>query len=368
MKSIINQVKTAAMAILAASALIFSSCNDKIEDIPGTPAAAGQTLAEKINTDPNYSILRTALTRTGMINVLGIPGNNLTIFAPDNNAFIASGLSEATVNALPVATVTALVQYHILTTRVPASGFVNSYGASTPQTPNAQLPTLLQLPGGNPLVRMNAFPAKNGANSFVNNMPIAATDAVTATNGIMHRIPFILQPPAQVVKQLIAADANLSLFAALVLRADVGQPAGLTRLDSVMNFGVTNITVFAPTNASIKGLINVLSGGAVPLAAPDATFVAFINANIPVATARGVVAYHMLGNRAFSVNLPLTTSPLVTLLGGAPFPPVTVDRSTAVPRLLGAANGAGNFSNFTATDRLGVNGVLHVIDRVLLPQ
>ncbi|MBL7727754.1 MAG: fasciclin domain-containing protein [Dinghuibacter sp.] len=366
MKSLMNQVKQGMAALLAASVLILSSCNDKIEDLPGTPATAGQTLAEKVNTDPNYSILRLALTRTNMMNVLGITGNNLTVFAPDNNAFIASGLSEATVNVLPLTTLTPLVQYHILATRIPSTGFVTSYAGN--QTPNAQMPTLLQLPGGNPLVKMNAFPAKNGANSFVNNMPITAADVVTGTNGVMHRIPFILQPPSQVVKQLIAADANLSLFAALVLRGDVGQPAGLTRLDSVMNFGVANVTVFAPNNASIKGLINFLSGGAVPLGAPDATFIGFINANVPVATARGLVAYHMLGNRAFSVNLPLTTSTLVTLLGGSPFPPVTVDRSTAAPRLLGAANGPGNFSNFTATDRLGVNGVLHVIDRVLLPQ
>jgi Fasciclin domain len=202
----------------------------------------------------------------------------------------------------------------------------------------------------------------------VNNLPIVQADAVTASNGVMHRIPFIVQPPTFLVKQLIAGDANLSLFAALVQRGDVGQPPGLTRLDSVMNFGVTNITVFAPNNASVKGLINVLSGGAIPLGAPDATFIGFINTTLPVANARGVVAYHMLGSRAFSVNLPLSTLPIATLVGPPPAPQLTVDRSAAAPRLLGAANGPGNFSNFTATDRMGVNGVLHVIDRVLLPQ
>jgi uncharacterized surface protein with fasciclin (FAS1) repeats len=340
----------------------LSSCNKGFENVPATTVASTDlTLGEKINTDPNYSILRTALTRTGMINVISTKGGNYTVFAPDNNAFIASGLPDAVVQVVPITTLTPLIQYHIMTTKVTSAGIPATF-------PNLQMPTILQLPGGNPLVRMNVFPGKNGPAFYVNNLPIVQPDAITGSNGVMHRIPFILQPPAQVVKSVIAADANLTLFAALVLRGDVGQPAGLTRLDSVMNFGIANVTVFAPNNNSIKGLINVLSGGAVPLAAPDATFLAFINANIPVATARGVVAYHMLGSRAYSVNLPLTTSTITTLVGAPPFPQLTVDRTTATPRLLGAANGAGNFSNFTATDRNAVNGVIHVIDRVLLPQ
>jgi uncharacterized surface protein with fasciclin (FAS1) repeats len=361
MKYMIKKLKTGMAMLTVASALIFSACNDKIEDIPSPAAASGQTLGEIINTDPNYSILRLGLTRSGMMNTVGLSGNNLTIFAPDNNAFIASGLSEAVVNVLPLTSLVPVIQYHIMATKVTSAGIPSTF-------PNVQLPTLLQLPGGNPLVKMNVFPGKNGTNFFVNNLPIVQPDAITGSNGVMHRIPFILQPPQQLVKQLIAADANLSFFAAIVLRGDVGQPAGLTRLDSVMNFGVANVTVFAPTNASIKGLINVLSGGAVPLAAPDATFLAFIANTLPVASARGVVAYHLLGSRAFSVNLPLTTSTITTLVGAAPAPQLTVDRTNPTPRLLGAANGPGNYSNFTATDRLGVNGVLHVIDRVLLPQ
>jgi uncharacterized surface protein with fasciclin (FAS1) repeats len=319
------------------------------------------TLGEKINADPNYSILRNALNRSGLINLVSTKGNNITIFAPDNNAFIASGLSDATVSVLPLASLTPLIQYHIIATSLPSASISSNF-------PNMQMPTILQLPGGNPLVRMNAFPDKNGPSYYVNNMPVVQPDAVIGSNGVMHRIPFILQPPTQVIKSIISADANLTLFSAIVQRGDVGQPAGLTRLDSVMNFGIANITVFAPNNNSIKGLINVLSGGAIPLAAPDATFLAFIANNLPVANARGVVAYHMLGSRAYSVNLPLATGTIQTLVGAPPFPQLTVDRSTAVPRLLGAANGAGNYSNFTATDRNAVNGVLHVIDRVLLPQ
>jgi uncharacterized surface protein with fasciclin (FAS1) repeats len=350
-------------AIIATLAIagVLASCNEKIEAVPDPVVpATGQTLGQLINGNPNYSILRTGLVRTGLLNTLSAPGNTFTVFAPDNNAFINSGLSEATVQALPLATLTPVIQFHLVPTTIP--------GAAIPSTfPNTQMPTALVLPGGNPLVRMNVFPGKNGGSPFVNNMPVVQADALVGSNGVAHRIPFILQPPSTVLAQQIYTDPNHTLLNTLIQRADVGQ-TGLNRLDSVLKFGVANVTVFAPTNNAIKGLINVLSGGAVPLAAPDATFVAFINTNIPVATARGVVAYHLLGSRAFSVNLPLTTSTIQTLVGASPLPQLTVDRSGASPRLLGAGNGAGNFSNFTAVDRNAVNGVWHVIDRVLLPQ
>lgn len=356
---ITNKIRTVIIP-LGMMVVLFSSCNKDLEEITSAVPVTTPTLADIINTDANYSILKNALTRANLLTTLGTKGGTYTVFAPDNNAFIASGLSDAVVSVLPLSTLTPLMQYHVIAETIPS--------ASIPAVfPNLQMPTLLQLPGGNPLVRMNVFPGKNGTNYFVNNMPIIQPNAVVTTNGVMHRIPFILQPPSLVLAQMIYTDPNHTLFTALVQRGDVGQ-VGLSKLDSVLKFGVANVTVFVPTNLAIKQLINVLSGGAIPLGAPDATFIGFINTNLPVATARGVVAYHMLGSRAFSVNLPLTTSTISTLVGAPPLPQLTVDRTTPSPRLLGAGNGPGNYSNFTAVDRMAVNGVWHVIDRVLLPQ
>lgn len=370
----INQVKTG-IAMLLAAALFFVSCNDKIEAVPGTPAATGETLAEKINADANYSILRVGLNRTGLINTIGNRGGSYTVFAPDNNAFIASGLSEATVNALPIATLTGLMQYHIVTNKLPA--------AAIPSTtfPNLQVPTLIQLPGGNPLVRMNIFPGQNGGNFFVNNMPIVQVDAVTGVNGVMHRVPFVVQPPSTVLAQQIYTDPNFTYLTAAIARADSGQ-VGLNRLDSVLKFGAANVTVFAPTNAAFQATLTALITQAlinqgVPPATAATTATALASSPtvfsnpalygaLTAQVVRGVVAFHMLGSRAFSVNLPLTTSTIQTLVGPSPFPQLTVDRSTALPRLTGPGNG-GAFANFTAIDRMGVNGVWHVIDRVLLP-
>ena len=155
---------------------------------------------------------------------------------------------------------------------------------------------------------------------------------------------------------MTAADADLSFFRAAVARADSGQ-VGLNRLDSVMKFGLANVTVFAPSNDAVKQLLMYMG-----LPPTEAAF-----DYIAVPTVRGLVAYHMLGVRAFSVNLPATTSTIQTLLGASPYPPLTIDRTTALPRLTGPGNG-GMYANFLYTDRNAVNGVVHKIDMVLLPQ
>lgn len=353
---------------------LFSSCNKKLEEITAATPVTSPTLADLINSDASYSILKNALTRTGLITMLGTKGGTYTVFAPDNNAFIASGLSDATVSALPIATLTGLMQYHIIAETIPA--------ASIPSTfPNVQMPSLIQLPGGNPLVRMNIFPGKNGANYYVNNMPIVQPNAVVATNGVMHRVPFVVQPPSLVLAQMIYTDPNFTYLTAAIQRADSGQ-VGLNRLDSVLKFGAANITVFAPTNAAFQTLLTgaitiALINQGVPPATAAATAAALASSPtvfsnpalygaLPAITVRGIVAYHLLGSRAFSVNLPLSTSTIQTLIGPPPFPQLTVDRNTASPRLKGPGNASP--ANFTAIDRLAVNGVWHVIDQVLMPQ
>jgi uncharacterized surface protein with fasciclin (FAS1) repeats len=433
MKNIFKNIKKSVGIILVSTSILITSCNKGFEEVPtvSTPSSV-KTLAEIINSDANYSILRDGLIRAGLMNQLAVQGTNVTIFAPDNNAFIASGLSAAVVAAVPLTTLVPLLQYHMVQTRLP--------GTSIPSTfPNVQMPSLLQLPGGNPLVRMNIFPAKNGTNYFVNNLPIVQTDAIVASNGIMHRVPFIVQPPQQLLAQMIYTDPNFTYLTAAIARADSGQ-VGLNKFDSIIKFGVANVTVFAPNDNAFKTLLfgvayqgvsqaayrtvyrttfvadstvvynTQIAGGATPAAATaaaiasatiagNAAATAYVNnpvnmatfatqataltsnpvtffnnpafyGALPASSVRGIVAYHILTSRAYSVNLPLTTSNITTALNGAisGHPGITVDQSTANPRLLGFGNGAGNYSNFVATDRNGVNGVWHVIDRVLLPQ
>ena len=304
-----------------------------------------------IETDASFSVLKAAAIKAGVLDLLKTKGASYTVFAPDDAAFALSGINVAVINAMPAADLKSLLSYHVIPQSLPSAQITSSF-------PNVQMPTLLAIPSPAPFTaftKMNVFPSKRGSALFANNIPVKQAD-VTVGNGVIHKVAAVVAPPTKLIGQITGEDADLSFFRAAVARADSGQ-VGLNRLDSVMKFGLANVTVFAPSNDAVKKLL--VAFGLPPV---EAAF-----DFVPVQTVRGLVAYHMLGSRAFSVNLPATTGTIATLLGASPFPPITVDRSTTLPRLTGAGNG-GQFANFLSMDKNAVNGVVHKIDMVLLPQ
>jgi uncharacterized surface protein with fasciclin (FAS1) repeats len=346
----INYKKTFRLTIAAFTLLVFYSCNKEFDKITSNQIGVigGQTAGDLIDSDQSFSILKAALSKAGMLATLKNPGSRFTVWAPDDAALTASGISLNVVNTLPASQLQSIFSYHIIPQALPASQIPTSF-------PNIQMPTLLPLSQTNPLVKMSIFPSRRDNSLFVNNIPVTQSDIVVA-NGVVHKVARLVAPPTQLIAQVLAADPELSFFRAAIARADSGQ-VGLNRLDSAMRFGLANLTVFAPDNDAVK---QFLIGLGLPPVEAAFNF-------LPVQTVRGVVAYHLLGVRAFSVNLPSTTSPILTLLGGSPFPALTVDRSLLIPRLLGAGNG-DQYANFLSVDKHAVNGVVHIIDRVLRPQ
>jgi hypothetical protein len=77
---------------------LFSSCK---KDDPVTPAV--KNIAEIVASDANFSLLYQAVTKAGLATALS--SGSLTVFAPDNAAFAASGITSATINSLSVAQV-----------------------------------------------------------------------------------------------------------------------------------------------------------------------------------------------------------------------------------------------------------------------
>jgi uncharacterized surface protein with fasciclin (FAS1) repeats len=396
MKKIYNQLCKCALGIVLLGSLA-TSCNKGFEDVPSTSSVAtGQNLAEKLSADPNYSIFVGALQKYGLWDRLANQGA-FTVLALDNPTMTVVlgnfGLTPASFAALgpgQPAMLAPVFLYHVIPQKMPAAALPSSYSAATAQypaqIPNAQLPSSLNigtLPTPPLPIMMNTFLAKNGPAAFANNIPIMAPDAIVASNGVVHRLAGPTVPPSSTIKSLIASN-GLTYLAAAIVRADSGQ-VGLNRLDSVANFALANITVNAPTNAAFQTLLTgaiaqaLIAQGMMPatalatattLASTPAVFSnPLLYSALTAQTVRGIVVYHLFGNRTFSTNLPLSTGLVKTLLNsGIPaHPGVTVDRSTAAPRLLGLGN-MGQFANFTTTNIHGINGVMHIIDRVLLPQ
>jgi simple sugar transport system permease protein len=138
--------------VLAAVAVISTACK---KDDEATP----QTITDIVLANNDFTLLRAAVQRAGLADALR--SGSLTVFAPNDAAFRASGFADvAAINAAPVATLTAILQYHVLGARTAASAI--------PTAENTQVTTLGNVP---------AFITKNAAGVSVNGVRVAATTA-----------------------------------------------------------------------------------------------------------------------------------------------------------------------------------------------
>jgi|KBSMisStaDraftv2_1062788.scaffolds.fasta_scaffold00138_3 uncharacterized surface protein with fasciclin (FAS1) repeats len=352
MKNKFRIYSTCSLAIVLAGTIIFGACNKDLPLPPPPPPVdtTGESMADIFTGDTSYSFLVKAATIAGVMPALGDKNAVFTVFAPDNAAFRRSGIpSDAVLDLLPAAQVTAIVNYHMVGGQVYPS-------ENIPETfPNLQLPTGLVLQA--PFFRMSVFPSKRGANLWANNIPFSGAD-IQAANGVIHPIAALLSPPTTTLKGLEFADTTLTFFQAAVARADSGQ-VGLGRFDSLFNYAPVNFTVNAPDNNAFRALLPLLG---LPPSTAAFNF-------IPVQQVRGIVAYHIWGTRAFAANLPTTATDIPTLLQVAPgTPPLTVKVQNTGVAITLKGNGNPVNANVIAADRHAVNGVLNKINMVLLPQ
>ena len=352
MKKIFNKL-TMVLPLSLLLMTVVSSCNKEL------PAAKpiwvdpqlGTTIADVLNTDASFSILKAAVTKAGLMDAVASRTTTFTVFAPNDAAFIASGIPLAAINALPAATVASIVQYHI----IPGQKITSS---AIPTTfPNVQMPTafIFPAPNTNPLVRFNTFPSKRGSSVWVNNIPVTAAD-INVANGVIHAVAAVVAPPSTTLWQAINADVSLTYLVAAINAADAGGAAG-SRFQDYLSIPFASFTLMAPNDQAFKNLLTFL----MPPGTPISTGLFGL---LPKTTLQGIVAYHVLGSRAFSTNLPTVATGVPTLLSsslpGAPL--LTFDAAQG-------AKGAKNpsYSKILTKDKHSFNGVYHIIDQVLLP-
>jgi uncharacterized surface protein with fasciclin (FAS1) repeats len=401
------------LALPALALLTLISCNKDLPEAEPitTKSPEGPTILQFLD-DPNYSFLKAAITRaaplastnyTPLNVLLANPAGSYTFFAPNNAAFQASGIaSTAVINAMTTTRLDSLLRYHL----------VGGYRLSLTNTsiqigfPNLQLPTLLYLvrplsldPTSTipPGLSIPIFPSKNNG-LWVNNIPITQSDIIVA-NGIIHRTAAVVAPPSQFLWDRINTDTDLTYLKAAIQKADEGVAAASTLQAALQNPGAS-LTVFAPTNLAFQQLLTAQITAALmapPTNLDQATAVAqasalastpgvFTNpalaAVLTPTNVRGLVVYHLFGNRAFTVNLPVMGANVPTLLNSAipTHPGVTVQATfgatgVTAATIKGAANSLPSAIQINPTPAPGgtsdqhyINGVLHKINQVLRPQ
>jgi uncharacterized surface protein with fasciclin (FAS1) repeats len=322
-------LSSAIVLLIGATVFSASSCKKDNPELPSIAAIAVE--------NPAFSTLEGAAVLGGVAGVLsnpnsGDPSGDYTIFAPTNDAFARLGLNNAAdLSVLNDAFLTNTLLYHV------SNG--NLLGAQ--HTTNS----------GSALGPIRRF-IKRGADTYINGSKILAVD-VPAENGTVHVIDkVLLATGADIVQSAIALkDAKvfivpeLSFLVEAVLYADL---AGALTASA----GSASYTVFAPSDAAFKQLGKDLG---VALDVP-----ADIR-KLDKATVTAVLLNHVVANGGkFTSEM---NGGNVAPLGGTDLILGAFTNGTMTVK--GKSNGTA--ANMVIPDVLTTNGVVHVIDRVLLP-
>ena len=261
--------------------------------------------------DNGFSTLATAVIAAELLPALSEPLATYTVFAPTNAAFdnLAGALGTDINGLLALPNLADVLTYHVLGTEVPSSAVTNG-AIVQPLSPSNTLKLTVTSTGS----------------VFVNQAQVTLAD-VAADNGVVHVIDAVVLPVETVVD--VAIDNGFSTLVTAVVQEE---------LVPVLSNPLASLTVFAPTNEAFQNLADQLSTD--------------INGLLALPNLTEVLTYHVLGSEVLSTEL--TAGPVNTLNGAA----VTVSLTNGVMI---------NNANVTLADVLAYNGVVHVIDAVLLP-
>ena len=267
-----------------------------------------QTVVDIIVNSNDHNTLEAAVGAAGLVPTLQGDGP-FTVFAPTDAAFAA--LPAGTIEALladPQGALTDILLYHTVGANALSSGLSNGQFVKT-------------INGKSVSVKIN----NDGV--FINNAKVTVADVI-ADNGVVHVIDAVILPPSTVVDVAVNSPVHTTLVAAV-------SAAGL--LPTLQGDGP--FTVFAPTDAAFAAL----PAGTVEALLAD-----------PQGLLTQILLYHAVAGQAFSTDL-FNGQTIATINGKN----ITV-----------TINADGVFINnakVTVADVLADNGVVHIIDAVLLP-
>lgn len=330
---LINKISKA-LAVVTVALLSFSCESDSENVVEKYP-----TIVEILDADAtNFSILKAALVKTGLLNTFRNPGS-YTILAPKNSAFIAAGITEASIAATTttadIAALSRILRYHVLTvgtlaTNLPNNGYVNTF---SPYATSTSVSISLYINKTNSVV-LNGGNTNGGAS-------ILQSD-INASNGVIHVISHVLSIPK--VHNLIIANPELSSLVGVLTSAP--QATVLTDITTTATGASTSLsrTVFAPTNAAF-------------------TSASFLNGQSD-ANITKVLKYHIENNnrRASSSSVFSSTALTINTQLTGPQQTIAITANTLNIADITAVN-----ANIKTTNIQGSNGVAHIIDKVLQP-
>ena len=276
------------------------------------------TIAEVVQFNNDFTILNAALRKAELLETVAT-APALTVFAPDNAAFVAAGITN--LDDYTVEELTAVLTYHVIGAVVKAADLPES-GIAATLNGNIYLGYLNQ---GRVLI--------NGSSE------ITAVD-IEKDNGVIHVINRTMVPPAPNVVEIAVAMSEMTENAEFtVLVSLLTNPDYSDILDALL--GAENVTVFAPTDAAFAEIDN--------------------GAGLTVEQISTVLTYHAALGRVFSSSL--SEGQTIGMLNQQS---ITVQSISGEDIVIKDATDDG--ANVLEVNVHGSNGVIHVLDKVLIPE
>jgi uncharacterized surface protein with fasciclin (FAS1) repeats len=312
------------IALFAVSVLASCNNDDEMDNTPSTPTDADIAMVAAGN--ENFTSLVAALQKADLVDALKSPGP-YTVFAPTNEAFSTfladKGFDD--LNDVPEDILTAILLNHVVEGEVKSTDLKQGYISTLASEASSQneLSIYVDLSSG----------------VVINGSSMVTTPDVEASNGVIHVIDAVIDIPS-VVTHALSNDNFTTLVSALTAN-------GLsTDFVSVLS-GAGPFTVFAPTNAAFEALLN---------SNPDWNSLG----DIPTDILEKVLTYHVIaGANVLSSNL--ADGMKVTALSGDNFT-INIGGDNVT-----ITDANGNIANIIAVDVQAGNGVIHVLDKVILP-
>ncbi len=259
----------------------------------------------------NFKTLATALKAANLVETLKGAGP-FTVFAPTDEAF--AKLPKETIATLLKPenreTLAGILTYHVVAGKVLAKDVVELKGAVTINGQRANIKV-------------------DGSNVMIDGAKVVTTD-IECDNGVIHVIDSVILPSDKIIPDLASSAGTFKTLLAAAKAAGLVETLG----------SKGPFTVFAPTDEAFAKL-------------PKGTVETLLKQENKQQLV-DILTYHVIPGRVYSEQV--LESKAVKTLQGAPVAVSLNDGSAMI-----------NASKLIATDLDASNGVVHVIDSVLMP-
>ena len=313
--------RLSALSVLLGVALVLAACAPAApspapaEPMPEPTEAPLPTIVDIAVADGRFTTLVGALQTAGLVEALQGEGP-FTVFAPTDDAFAA--LPAGTLEGLSVEQLTSILLYHVVPGKVMAADAIALDGQSAGTLLDGQSINISVVDG---MVR-------------INEATVIIAD-IEASNGVIHVIDSVLLPPAEeaaapgTIVDIAVADGRFTTLVGAL------QTAGL--VEALQGEGP--FTVFAPTDDAFAAL-------------PAGTL-----EGLSVEQLTSILLYHVVPGKVMAADaIALDGQSAGTLLDGQSINISVVDGMVRI-----------NEATVIIADIEASNGVIHVIDSVLLP-